>query len=94
MPTCSLSAAVLGRTPVNLPVSSRTGTVPRLFMLMLRPRPRGTAPALTGHLQNIFTLRDTQAGPQIRRDTPSSAPRVSAKAATFIFLSMSGGHTR
>ena len=54
MPTCSLSAAVLGRTPVNLPVSSRTGTVPLLFMFILRPRPRGTAPALTGRLQQHF----------------------------------------
>ena len=51
MSTCSRSAAVFGRTPVNLPVSSRTGTVPRLLMLMLRPRPKGTAPALTGRLR-------------------------------------------
>ncbi len=60
MPTCSLSAAVLGRTPVNRPVSSRTGTVPRLFMLMLRPRPNGTAPALTGRLHQMSAI-DSQA---------------------------------
>ena len=53
--TCSLSAAVFGRTPVKRPVSSRTGTVPRLLMLMLIPRPSGTAPALTGRLQHSKT---------------------------------------